>query len=92
MIDDARAVAEQEQVGFAGGARHFERVEQGKPFGVAARSRAKVGAEMNRSAQHRRNVDRPRIGAASAVEIDFDQRASDQASTKVPSLRNRRAA
>ena len=92
LVDDAGAIAEHQQIGFARGARHLERVEQSEPFGIPARSFAEFIAEMDRSTQDRSDFNRARIGAASAVEIDLGQRANDQARTNVPSLRRRRAA
>lgn len=92
LVDHARAVADEDDVAFARRGRDLERVEQGKPFGIAARSLAQASAQMDRTAHHRGDPDRTRIGAAPAVEIDLRQRASDQASTNLPSLRTRRAA
>ncbi len=92
LVDYACAIAEQDDLGFACRKCHFESEEQCEPFGVAARSRTRIMAEMDRAPEDGGDMDRTRIGAGSAVEIDFGQCASDQASTNVPSLRKRRAA
>lgn len=91
LIDDARAITEHDEVGFARRQCHFERVEQREPFGVSARSFAQIFADVGRATENRGHLDRPRVGAAPSVEKDFGQCARDQASTKVPSLRTRRA-
>ena len=91
LVDHACAVADQKHIGLPCGACHLERVEQGPPFGVAARPLAS-GFEMDCPAHHRGDPEWTRVGATAAVEIDLGQRASDQARTNVPALRTRRAA
>lgn len=51
--------------------RQLHCMDQGLPFGVAIRPIAEVIKDMDNAAHHHRNLDAPRIGAATAVEEHF---------------------